>query len=248
MRLAILRTLDDGEPEIEPTELLYLTGRLREIAGNVLQNKYGIMTEQSIIDMLGGRDNAVKTCKETEGCLAQLGRKISADYIGQARLGRFGGNFTIIVELYNSASGLQASPAITGQAKDVSGLIEVLDKKAPGMFGKMPGIVYAPEPESAPVPKPVPEDAVPKPEKPIIGTNFWVALGLDVLGVVLIYLGYDKDKEMMKSYDTYRVREEREDYYDDAWKDVDNNRSSRNTFYVIGGALLASGIGVHIWF
>jgi hypothetical protein len=30
----------------------------------------------------------VKVCKETEGCLAQLGRKINADYIGQARLGR----------------------------------------------------------------------------------------------------------------------------------------------------------------
>jgi len=76
-RLAILQTVDDGEPPIEITDLRYLTATLREIAGNVLQNRYGIMSEQSIIDKLG-KDNAVRACKEAEGCLAQLGRKISA--------------------------------------------------------------------------------------------------------------------------------------------------------------------------
>jgi len=135
--LAILRTVDDGDPPVEITELNFLTLRLREIAGNVLQNNYGIMTEQSIIDKLG-KENAVKACKETEGCLAQLGKRINADYIGQARLGRFGGNLTISVELYNSGNGLQASPTITGQAENVSGLLAILDEKAPGMFGKMP--------------------------------------------------------------------------------------------------------------
>ena len=138
-RVAILRTVDDGSPEIEPTELMHLTVRLREIAGNILQNHYGIMTEQTIIDKLG-KENAVKACKEAEGCLAKLGQKISADYIGQARLGRFGGTLTINVELYNSGSGLQASPGITGEAKDVFGLLAVLNEKAPAMFRKMPGV------------------------------------------------------------------------------------------------------------
>jgi len=138
-RLAILPTVDDGEPQVEPTDLYSLTQTLREIAGNILQGHYGIMTEQSIIDKLG-KDNAVKECKAAEGCLAQLGRKINADYIGQARLGRLGGNFFISVELYNSASGLQASPTITGNAKDLFGLLNVLNEKAPGMFKKMPGV------------------------------------------------------------------------------------------------------------
>jgi len=137
-RLAILQTVDDGEPPIELTDLRYLTVTLREIAGNVLQNRYGIMSEQSIIDKLG-KDNAAKACKEAEGCLAQLGRKISADYIGQARLGRFDGNLAISVELYNSASGLQVG-TIRGDARNVSGLLAVLNEKAPGMFRKMPGI------------------------------------------------------------------------------------------------------------
>jgi len=138
-RLAILNTVDDGDSPIEPADLNYLTATLREIAGNVLQKHYGIMTDQSIVDKLGKGD-AEKACKEARGCLAQLGRKINADYIGQARLGRFSGNLTISVELYNSASGVQASPAITGDAKDVSGLLKILKEKAPAMFKKMPGV------------------------------------------------------------------------------------------------------------
>jgi len=137
-RLAILPTVDDGEQQVEPTDLRYLTVTLREIAGNVLQNRYGIMSEQSIIDKLG-KDNAAKACKEAEGCLAQLGRKISADYIGQARLGRFGENLTISVELYNSGSGIQVG-TIRGDARNVSDLLAVLNEKAPDLFRKMPGV------------------------------------------------------------------------------------------------------------
>jgi len=137
-RIAIVNTVDDGDPSIEPTDLRYLTVKLREIAQNVLQGKYGIMSEQSIIDKLG-KDNAEKACKESEGCLARLGRKINADYICQARLGRFGGNLTISVELYNSASGLQIG-TIGWDAKNTKGLLAVMNEKAPDLFRKMPGV------------------------------------------------------------------------------------------------------------
>jgi len=136
-RIAILNTEDDGEPPMESTDLNHLTVKLREIAGNVLQDRYGIMSSQSIIDKLG-KDDARKACKEAKGCLAQLGKKISADYIGQARVGRFGKNLTINVELYNSGNGLQTS-VISGDAENISGLLAILNEKAPGMFGKMPG-------------------------------------------------------------------------------------------------------------
>jgi hypothetical protein len=152
------------------------------------------------------------------------------------------------VELYNSGNGLQASPGLTGQAKDMPGLLDILEKKAPGMFGKMPGIVYVLEPESAPVPTPVPEDAVPKPEKPIIRTSFWIAIGLDVLGAAVIYAGYTKDEKMSEALNKYNEINQPYEHYKDAWKDVESNRSSRNTLYIIGGTLLASGVGVHIWF
>ncbi|MDR2732238.1 MAG: fibrobacter succinogenes major paralogous domain-containing protein [Fibromonadaceae bacterium] len=135
-RIAILNTEDDGDPPLKPMELSYLTDRLREIAGNVLKDRYGIMTQESIVNKLGSKENAAKECKAAS-CLADLGRKLSANYIAQGRVGRFGKDFTIKVELYNSASGLQASPTITGNSKDVFGLLAALDEKTPGMFREM---------------------------------------------------------------------------------------------------------------
>jgi len=137
-RIAILQTVDDGDSPVEFTDLNYLTKRLREISEEVLQSRYGIMSEQSIIDKLGSRENAAKTCKEAS-CLAVIGRKINADYIVQARLGRFGQNLTISVELYNSGNGLQVG-TISGEAEDVYGLRDILNEKAPELFRKMPGV------------------------------------------------------------------------------------------------------------
>ncbi|MDR0516039.1 MAG: hypothetical protein LBH25_03245 [Fibromonadaceae bacterium] len=135
-RIAILNTEDDGDPPLKSTELNYITDKLREIAGNVLKDHYGIMTQESIVDKLGSKENAAKECRAAS-CLADLGRKLSASYITQARIGRFGDNYTFKVELYKSASGLQASPTITGNSKDIFGLLAVLDEKASGMFGNM---------------------------------------------------------------------------------------------------------------
>ena len=242
-RVAILNTEDDGDPRVEVSDLNYLTVRLREIAVKILpKDNYSIMTAQSIIDMLG-KDDARKVCKEAQ-CLAEIGRKVSSDYVGQARLGRLGGNLTISMELYNSASGSLVD-SFTGNAKDVFGLLAVLNENAPPMFRNMPDVVYVPEPE--PEPAPVPEDAVPKPVQPV-KTSFWVAIGLDVLGVALLSVGYMNDMDMAKSLDKYKVGGQTEGYYDSAWKDAENSRRNRNVFYIIGGLVLASGIGVHIWF
>ncbi|MDR2583323.1 MAG: PEGA domain-containing protein [Fibromonadaceae bacterium] len=137
-RVAILNTEDDNAPPLEYTDLLYLTEKLREIALKVLpENKYFVMTTQSIIDKMGSKENAKKVCKEAQ-CVAEIGRKISVDYIGQARLRRFGGNLAISMELYHSARG-NLIGSFTGESKDVSDLLVVLNKEAPQMFGKMPG-------------------------------------------------------------------------------------------------------------
>jgi len=79
-------------------------------------------------------------------------------------------------------------------------------------------------------------------------TSFLVALGLDVFGVFAIFGGGIKNQEMREALDRYNERGESPEYYKNAWKDVENNRSSRNMLYIVGGVLLASGIGVHIWF
>ncbi|MDR2582184.1 MAG: fibrobacter succinogenes major paralogous domain-containing protein [Fibromonadaceae bacterium] len=154
-RLAILNTEDNGEQELEYTDLLYLTDRLREIAVKMLpEDKYFVMTTQSIIDKMGSKENARKMCKEAT-CMAEIGRKISAEYIGQARLGRFGGNLTISMELYHSARG-NLLGSFTGRAKDVFGLEAIINENAPQLFAKMSGTKASPVSVPASVPAPAP--------------------------------------------------------------------------------------------
>ncbi|MDR2583149.1 MAG: PEGA domain-containing protein [Fibromonadaceae bacterium] len=135
-RIAILNTVDDSRPELDFTELTYLTNRLREIAVKMLpENKYFVMTSQSIVEMLGPERK--EECKNK--CLLDMGKAISADYIGQARLGRLGGNYAISMELYNVVRG-NLIGSFTGNAKDVFGLVAVINENTPQMFGKMPGV------------------------------------------------------------------------------------------------------------
>jgi len=81
----------------------------------------------------------MKTCKEAS-CLAELGRKVNADYVAQARIGRFGENLTIKTELYDSRKG-NLMGSFTGSSKDIYGLLALIDEKAAdALFKKMPGV------------------------------------------------------------------------------------------------------------
>jgi len=137
-RIAIVNTEDDGEPPIKISELTHLTDRLREIANKTLpKTNYAVMTQQSILAFLGSQENMIRECKESESCLAKLGRKINADYIGQARIGRFGKDLTIKVEIYESGNGNLIS-SFTGMSREIYGLLSVLDENAPALFKKLP--------------------------------------------------------------------------------------------------------------
>jgi TolB-like protein len=138
-RVAIINTLDDGD-SIKFSELAYLTDRLRETAVNVLpKQRYGVMTTESIVAFLGSYERTVKECKAAS-CLAELGRKVSADYVAQARIGRFGENLTIKAELYSSKSG-NLIGSFTGNSKDIFGLLAIIDEKAATLFKMMPSIL-----------------------------------------------------------------------------------------------------------
>jgi hypothetical protein len=79
------------------------------------------------------------------------------------------------------------------------------------------------------------------------GSSLWIAAGLDALGAAAIGLGawqhfnaagYHDDWE--KSGDAASRKELR--------KKTEDASAMSNVFYIVGGALLAAGIGVHIWF
>jgi len=136
-RVAVINTVDDRD-SIGVSELIHLTDRLREKAANVLpKQSYGVMTTESIVDFLGSQERAEKECREAS-CLAELGRKVNADYVAQARIGRFESDLTIKVELYNSGSGVMIG-SFTGDSKHLPGLRSIIDENAPILFRKLPG-------------------------------------------------------------------------------------------------------------
>ena len=135
-RVAILNTMDDSD-SIKFSDLAFLTSRLRETAVNVLpKSQYGVMTTESIVAFLGSEERAIKICRESS-CLAEIGRKVSADYVAQARLGKFGNDLSIKTELYDVKSGTLIG-SFTGYSKDIYGLLVLIDEKAPDLFKKMP--------------------------------------------------------------------------------------------------------------
>jgi len=263
-RIAIIQTVDDRD-SIGFSELAHLTDKLRETAVNILpKQRYGVMTTESIVAFLGSQERAQKECKESS-CLADLGRKVNADYVAQARIGRFSEKLTIKTELYNSKSG-NLIGSFTGSSKNIDDLLGLIDEKAPALFKKLPGVSGDP----TIVPSSVAESIstlekiadgldnenfmvyekpyVPQPQvEKSSNTSFWVAIGLDVLGASLIGFAVYENGETKRAYDKYYVDGQSSEYYEKNWKKAEDSRSKR-MLYVIGGVFLATGIGVHIWF
>jgi len=82
------------------------------------------------------------------------------------------------------------------------------------------------------------------------GGSFWVAFAFDLVGIGLLSYGVMKNGEASDFHSDYRnlPRGLSQNEYDSMWKRADEARSTRNTLYIVGGLVLATGIGVHIWF
>jgi len=141
-RVAIINTLDDSE-SVSISDGAYLTDRLREIAADVLpKSLYGIMTTESIVAFFESMERAVKECNESS-CLAELGRKVNADYVAQGRIRKFGELLSINFELYNTRSGVLVG-SFNGNSKDVQGFVAIIDEKAPALFMKIENLKIHP--------------------------------------------------------------------------------------------------------
>jgi hypothetical protein len=255
-RIAIMSTVDTQD-SIDFSDLSYLTDKLRNIAGDILpKNRYGIMTQQSIVDRLGSKERMVKECKEST-CLADLGRKISADYIAQGYAGRFSGKLTIKVELYSVGSG-NLIGQIADASENIDGLLAVLEVKAPDMFRKMPGVSDDISDLESSVDymldygKPYPANAETgiKSEGSSSGLPKWVAISLDVLGAGAIGFGIYQNSQIashQKKYNDIPQGSPQSDF-NSAYKKVENSQNMRNTGYIAGGVLLLGGVSIHIFF
>ena len=100
--VAVLETVSI-DSAITSSECHFLTDELRAQAGAALPPamNYTIMTRENINVMLPP-GKALEDCEGT--CLAETGRNIAADYIAQARVGKFEDKLTLTVELYETGS------------------------------------------------------------------------------------------------------------------------------------------------
>ena len=136
----------DLKKKVSLSDRQYLTNVLREEAVKelpALQN-FTIMTRENIREMLPpGKD--IEDCEGS--CLVETGRNIAADYVCQARIGKFGSKLTISAEIYET-TGNKLVASFNGHGANVEELLKVIKDNASGFFGKVKGDVPSSSPKS----------------------------------------------------------------------------------------------------
>ena len=141
--VAVLETGADGSAKesVSLSDRQYLTNVLREQAVKELPavQNYTIMTRENIQQMLPP-GKAIEDCEGS--CLVETGKNIAADYICQARVGRFGSSLTLSAELYETA-GNKLIASFNGRGQNVEELLELIKQKSPEFFRGIKGGSYA---------------------------------------------------------------------------------------------------------
>ena len=127
-----------SEGVLNDDELEYLTDKAQEIAVRVLpKSSFEVFPQEVVIKRLGGADSYVKECKESS-CIVDLGKKAMVDYVAQCRFGKLGSDLRVTFELYKvSTSGL--IDKFSESAKNIDGLLAIMQEKIPDGFKKIPG-------------------------------------------------------------------------------------------------------------
>ncbi len=132
--VAVLETGADGsaKEEVSLTDRQFLTNVLREQAVKELPaiQNYTIMTRENILQMLPP-GKAIEDCEGS--CLVETGKNIAADFICQARVGRFGNSFTLSAELYETA-GNKLIASFNGRGQNVEELLDIIKQNSSAFF------------------------------------------------------------------------------------------------------------------
>jgi len=142
--VAVLETMADGDAKdsVSLLDRQYLTNVLREQAVKELPAKQGftIMTRENINAMLPP-GKAIEDCEGS--CLAETGKNIAADYVCQARVGRFGSKLTLSAELYETA-GNKLVASFNGRGADVEELLTLIESKSTEFFRAIKDLSVSP--------------------------------------------------------------------------------------------------------
>jgi len=210
-----------------------LRDKVEEVSRNTLpQADYRLIPYKDVREEVG--DEALfEACEEGGVCFGKLAGQANADFGSWCMVNKYDGKWILKYQLYSVAEKdiLFTKEYDSYNPKNLNDLVDIIKREVPVVLSdKLLGI-----------------KTEVKPQQPL-RTSFWVGVGLEVLGAAIISVGYLQNGKMDEALDKYNKPGQTYEYYKDARKEVESKQSSRNMFYIIGGAALASGIGVHIWF
>jgi len=259
--LEIVPSADMSELNVNIQEMRHLTDELRRQAVLALPDKgYKVLTRDNIISLLP-EDEEAQQCL-AESCAVEIGRAIGAEYISSGSIGIFSGDLTLTIELYESLGG-KLLGSIVMESPDVRGLLNAIRTQAPALFERITKNNVqekpaSPAPQAPPVqsvapaaqftPQPIPTNVEQPKQKFKIPA--WVAIGLDVIGVAALGMGYYFDMKAGDYHKDYKnmAQYQSPEIYATAYQDVEDAKKMRNISYGLGGVFLLGGVALHIWF
>ncbi len=132
-QLAVLETRLEAQGLLKPEEARHLTDELRRQALTALPG-YSILTRENLQALLPVGQSLEDIGASTAN-LVELGRQIAADYVAQGRVGAFGKQQGLTVELYETRGGTLLA-SFTAEQPDAEGLLVSIRAQAAGLFGK----------------------------------------------------------------------------------------------------------------
>ena len=238
-----------------------------------MPGSFSVLTRDNILQLLPPDDEEAQCL--AEGCAVEIGRAIGAEFATQGYIGKFGEMLTITVELYETMSGNMLSSFVT-EGRNQMDLLNALRERAPGLFGRVPGLPSGAKPseelkvESEEL-KIQTESINSEPNSQLSTLNsqlkekekepakksktpFFIALSLDVLGATALGVGIYQNSQKNTHYKKHKdlsngvLPAAEKSKADGEYKKAEDARKSRDAAIIIGSALMASGIAVHIWF
>jgi len=224
---------------IKIEESRHMTDELRRQAVMALpKGEYSVLTRDNIIALIPPDEKEAECL--AQGCAVDIGRAIGAEYITQGTIGKFGNKLTISVELYETISGKLLS-SIVFESSDIEGLLTAIRDQAKPLFQSILDSRLA---TSAPISV---KDSPKAEVSGGMGVPQWIGLGMAVAGIGAGVYGFLQNSKAKDFHDKYM---DSVNGYDakNKWSNVESAKSNRDIGYIVGAALLASGITVYFVF
>ncbi|MCL2100637.1 MAG: hypothetical protein FWH22_02850 [Fibromonadales bacterium] len=266
--VAVLEIIPNSEEvTLSITEFRHLTDELRTQAREALPRNYSVLTRDNIIQLMPP-EASKEECFD-ENCAIEIGRAIGAEYVTQGFVGKFEGMLTLTVELYESMSGNLLGSFVT-ESENARGLLSTIRARSPSLFARIiPSGELKVESEEFKIQS---ENINSESNSQLSTLNSqlkepaeksrtptFIALTLDVLGATAIGFGVYQYFNANKLYSNYEKRPDEYPKNEAELQKLENDKraelrkandakSLQKIAYGVGGALLAAGITVHIWF